>query len=68
MTSAAFTILYMGIQLEYHSLTYCTFGAFFGFVFGWIFLFFESHNYCTPFENDVARISIFVMNKMCLVF
>lgn len=34
MTSAAFTILYMGIQLEYHSLTYCTFGAFFGFVFG----------------------------------
>jgi hypothetical protein len=34
MTAAACTILYMGIQLEYHSLFYCSFGAFFGFVFG----------------------------------
>jgi hypothetical protein len=34
MTSAAFAIIWMKIQLEWHSIIFCSFGAVFGLVFG----------------------------------
>uniref|UniRef100_A0A914UU55 Uncharacterized protein n=1 Tax=Plectus sambesii TaxID=2011161 RepID=A0A914UU55_9BILA len=34
MTAAAFTILYMGVALEWHSIIFCTFGATIGLIFG----------------------------------
>uniref|UniRef100_A0A914W5K1 Uncharacterized protein n=2 Tax=Plectus sambesii TaxID=2011161 RepID=A0A914W5K1_9BILA len=34
MTSAAFTILYMGVALEWHSIVFCTIGATIGIIFG----------------------------------
>ncbi len=34
MTSAAFTIMWMKIKVENHSLLYCTLGGIFGIIFG----------------------------------
>ena len=34
MTAAAFTIFWMQIQLEWHSIIFCSFGATFGMVLG----------------------------------
>lgn len=34
MTAAAFTIFWMKIKLEWHSIFYCSFGAMFGMIFG----------------------------------
>lgn len=34
MTAAAFTIFWMKIKLEWHSITFCSLGALFGMVFG----------------------------------
>ena len=34
MTAAAFTIFWMKIKLEWHSIIFCSFGAIFGIVLG----------------------------------
>ena len=34
MTAAAFTIFWMKIKLEWHSVVFCSFGAIFGMVLG----------------------------------
>ena len=34
MTAAAFTIFWMQIQLEWHSIIFCSLGAMFGMIFG----------------------------------
>ena len=34
LTAASFTILFMRIKLEWHSIIFCNFGALFGLVFG----------------------------------
>ena len=34
MTAAAFTIFWMKIKLEWHSIVFCSLGALFGMVFG----------------------------------
>ena len=34
MTSAAFAIIWMKIQIEWHSIMFCSFGAIFGLIFG----------------------------------
>lgn len=34
MTSASFTVLYMKVQLEWHSIIFCSLGALFSIVIG----------------------------------
>ena len=34
MTSAAFTIIWMNIKIEWHSIIFCSIGAVFGLIFG----------------------------------
>jgi hypothetical protein len=34
MVSASFAILFMKIKVEWHSVIFCSFGAFFGLIFG----------------------------------
>ena len=38
MSAAAFTIFWMQITLEWHSIVFCSFGATFGMIFGLDFL------------------------------
>jgi hypothetical protein len=37
MVCAAFTIFWMKIQLEWHSIVFCSFGGIFGLILGRIF-------------------------------
>jgi hypothetical protein len=75
MTSAAFAIIWMKIQLEWHSIIFCSFGAIFGLVFGklqkHIFLLLITHCFeliwpffvCHHFGNFMLVVNRFIIKS-----
>uniref|UniRef100_A0A8R1XQN0 Membrane transporter protein n=2 Tax=Onchocerca TaxID=6281 RepID=A0A8R1XQN0_ONCVO len=55
MTAASFTILFMGILVEWHSILFSTFGAIFGVIFGLEII----DPLMTPAEKKMTFVSVF---------
>ena len=56
MVTAGFCILFMKIKVEWHSIIFCSIGAFFGLIFG------------KSIALKVARIKLFLLSILCFAF
>ena len=52
MVTAGFCILFMKIKVEWHSIIFCSIGAFFGLIFG------KYYNFLNWFKHPILQIAI----------